>query len=143
MFKKLEKTECDGLQSVTIFFDTRLKTPYILAENNAGAEVISVLKTPEDVFNKIKIHELKQKFSVEEIANAKNYVATEEKSNAEIFKKYGIVAQGGKRANAGRKTGSTQKTPKTNKTEYLGLALTQEEKEFLKQQLLKFRNNQN
>lgn len=49
--------------------------------------------------------------------------------------------RGGVRKGAGRKIGSLQKTPKSRKTEYLGLCLTPEEKEYLKKCLEEYRNN--
>lgn len=47
--------------------------------------------------------------------------------------------KGGIRRNAGRKQGSTSTTPRTERTERFTMAITQEEKEFLIQQLTKFR----
>lgn len=63
----------------------------------------------------------------------------EEKSNAEVYAKYGIKAYGGRRNNAGRKVGSLQKTPKTDRTERFTMAITKEEKEFLIKSLETFR----
>lgn len=65
----------------------------------------------------------------------------EEKSNAEVYAKYGIKAYGGRRNNAGRKVGSLQKTPKTDRTERFTMAITKEEKEFLIKSLETFRKN--
>lgn len=49
--------------------------------------------------------------------------------------------KGGYRKNAGRKVGSYSNGARSNRTEQFTMAITKEEKEFLKRQLLKFRNN--
>lgn len=139
MFKKLVKTECDGLQKTTIFYDKMLKRPYLLVVNNLDAELCVLLTSAEEVLANIKIYELRQKFTIEEIEDIKNYSKVEEKSNAEVYAKYGIKAYGGRRNNAGRKVGSLQKTPKTDRTERFTMAITKEEKEFLIKSLETFR----
>lgn len=48
--------------------------------------------------------------------------------------------RGGKREGAGRKVGSYANGIKSNRTEQFTMAITKEEKDFLKQQLLQFRN---
>lgn len=98
-----------------------------------------MLTSAEEVLANIKIYELRQKFTAEEIADIKNYSKIDKKSNAEVYAKYCIKAHGGRRNNAGRKVGSLQKTPKTDRTERFTMAITKEEKEFLIKTLEEYR----
>lgn len=138
MFKKLEKSH--GLQKATIYYDKALKSPYLLVVCNDTFKEGNTFASAEDVLKNIKIYELKQKFTIEEIEDIKNYSKADEKSNAEVYAKYGIKAYGGRRNNAGRKVGSLQKTPKTDRTERFTMAITKEEKEFLIKSLKEYRN---
>lgn len=69
----------------------------------------------------------------------KDFAKTDE-AIAEQYKRE--FPKGGYRKNAGRKVGSYSNGTKSNRTEQFTMAITKEEKEFLKRQLLKFRNNQ-
>lgn len=68
----------------------------------------------------------------------KDFAKTDE-AIAEQYKRE--FPKGGYRKNAGRKIGSFANGTKSNRTEQFTMAITKEEKEFLKRQLLKFRNN--
>lgn len=62
------------------------------------------------------------------------------KSDDEIKEHYKtLYPKGGTRKNAGRKQGSLQKKPKTDRTERFTMAITEEEKSFLTNQLLEYR----
>jgi len=69
----------------------------------------------------------------------KDFAKTDE-AIAEQYKRE--FPKGGYRKNAGRKIGSYSNGTRSNRTEQFTMAITKEEKEFLKRQLLKFRNNQ-
>lgn len=68
----------------------------------------------------------------------KDFAKTDE-AIAEQYKRE--FPKGGYRKNAGRKVGSYSNGARSNRTEQFTMAITKEEKEFLKRQLLKFRNN--
>jgi len=138
MFKKIEKSE--GPQKAIIYFDKTLKRPYLLVVGNVSAKMCIMLATPHEVLDNIRAYELRRKFSISEISNVKNFSKIEEKSNAEVFEKYGIIAHGGSRNNAGRKIGSLKKTPKTDRTERFTMAITKDEKEFLIKSLEEYRS---
>ena len=138
MFKKIEK--CEGEQKAIIYFDKTLKRPYLLIIGNVTAKMSIMLSTPNEVLDNIRTYELRRKFSISEISNVKKFSKIEEKSNAEVFEKYGIIAHGGSRNNAGRKVGSLKKTPKTDRTERFTMAITKDEKEFLIKSLEEYRS---
>lgn len=68
----------------------------------------------------------------------KDFAKTDE-AIAEQYKRE--FPKGGYRKNAGRKVGSYSNGARSNRTEQFTMAITKEEKEFLKRQLLKYRNN--
>jgi hypothetical protein len=141
MFKKLEKSH--GMQKATIYYDKALKSPYLVVIGNNTFIEANTFASAEDVLSNIINVELKHKFSLEEITDIKSYSKIDEKTNAEVFAKWGIKAHGGSRNNAGRKVGSLQKTPKTDRTERFTMAITKEEKEFLIQSLKEYRKKHN
>lgn len=146
MYKKIEKTECDGLQKAIVYLDKTLKKPYLIVNDNAGTLLITTANTAEQAYDSIKIYELRCQFTIEEIANIKNYAKIEEQSNAEVWNKYEIPHMlGGKREGAGRPFGAkgTRKKEKyTDKTESFTKRLTKEEKIFLEEKLKEFRKKQ-
>lgn len=143
MYKKIEKTECDGLQKAIVYLDKTLKRPYLVVTDNVGALFITAVSTAEQAYNAINIGELRCQFTVEEIANIRNYVKIEEKSNAEVWSKYEIPYMlGGRREGAGRPFGAKGKRQKekySDRTELFNKRLTKEEKAFLEEKLKEFR----
>lgn len=143
MYKKFEKTECGGLQKAIVYLDKTLKRPYLVVTDNAGALFITTANTAEEAYNSINIFELRCQFTVEEIANIRNYAKIEEKSNAEIWEKYEIpYMYGGRREGAGRPFGAKGKRKKekySDRTELFNKRLTKEEKAFLEKKLKEFR----
>ena len=115
MFKKIEKAEEDGFIKTAIYFDPKLKKPYIVHTYNSAGDTTytTCVRFAEEAYEAISVYEIKKQFSITEIADIKNYSAIQEKSNKELCEKLEIPYWGGKRDGAGRKTGS-KSTKKKN-----------------------------
>ena len=144
MFKKIEKAEEDGFIKTAIYFDPKLKKPYIVHTYNSAGDTTytTCVRFAEEAYEAISVYEIKKQFSITEIADIKNYSAIQEKSNKELCEKLEIPYWGGKRDGAGRKTGSksTKKKKYSKRTETFTKRITVEEKIFLLKCLEEFRS---
>lgn len=142
MYKKIEKTTPDR-EKATIYWDSNIKKPYMVVEENArnGITICNVI-TAEKALECIKIFELREQFTLEEITNIGNFKEIEEKSNADLHKKLNIPYLGGKRENSGRKKGSKKTTPNTERTKMFNKRITPDEQAFLLQALEEYRQRQ-
>ena len=113
MYKVIEKELYNGLLKAAVYYDKALKQPYLVYTNNAGAECTITATTPQQAYSYIKIFELKELFTIEELSNPKNY-KTQSLSNKEVWEINSLADRhGGKREGAGRPKGTTGIKKKT------------------------------